>query len=327
MLKLCNGLTIFKINAIHTETIPLKGYLSQNNITTDENLKLIIASNIVGAGISIAKELRNDKKYKELFEQETIFTAILAGNTPGVFVLKSKDNNFLEIETLEHSSSTVKNSVQALITNFVHNLGITDEKKIQALANTEKFEIVLQTRVEFEKNKDSEAIFSLLETGFYNLDDISWNRIALYVDESKPEAKYKFNSSRLHAMILFTETLTELIYYQLKRGIHTFILTGPFIKEFNCILKEAIPCSLCATTLAKQLSNQVNQLIKDDPANQCEAKAYSFDIICDEKIKTNNNTIDGSILLNAGIQFLNPKGQDAHINIPLELLKVRERQS
>jgi len=317
-------------NSNNQDTETLKEKLKQT-IITDINLKFTIINNTAGVAIYLAKQLLNDKKYKDRFEQQKFAVTILTDNNFGVFSIKIKDNDCLEIglnesNNLAFNSSEnefagiLENSVKNLITNYAINLGIINEKKIEALVNTGKTGLVLKKGVGLDKNKDDDAIFSLMETGIYKTQEVFWNNVFLRVDESNPEAMHKFTLSRSNAINQYIEALSGFIYYKIKEGASMFILNGKLMKRINAVFKDAVPRSL-ASTLEIQISNKINEFMQRELESNNITKLYNFEIILDENIIIDKNIISSNFLQNYNIQFIEPNYGKNSIYFPIYLLK------
>ncbi len=327
-----DSIRLSESNNINIET--LKEKLKSSDISIDLNLNFIVVNNTVGDAIGVAKQLISNNQYKNSFELEGLALGIIADDNFGAVKIKKKQNDYLEIQILENCNLAfknpqndvvriydLKNSVENLIVNYALNLGITHEKKIEALVNTGKIEMVTQKSVELDKNKHDDVIFSLLETGFYISGETFWHHTFIKIDEANPDALQKFKSSRLNAITQYIDALASFIYYQIKQGTSLFIVRGKLVREINLVLKKVAPRSLCAASFRNQLLNQVEQLIKDDPCNQYIA--YDYEIICEEyNINIDKNTIGNSFLQDDNVQS-DFKGD--WIRIPVNTLKNKEK--
>lgn len=287
----------------------------------------VACKDIAGTGIGVAEKIA--RRYRMRFKDGFFASIVQTGGGFGAASVKVKQE-YVAIETSECSHDLyfdpqtggekrlgkLGTSTGSVIENFAREMGITSSDDIKALIETGNAKMATSKQIKFDKVKDAKAIDILLKTQAYGIHSENNSTITLAIKDTHIDI---FNAGSKRAIQAYADALSRHAISMIDHGANLYVLSGPLAMGLNDRVKEA-PELFGASDMRSLIFKAIDEGIGKD--NTCNGlrKANRFDIVCDRKLSSENNTRGGSLLLSRRAHSLD-MSRGEWIGIPLNALK------
>lgn len=267
----------------------------------------IPSKDIAGTGIGIAKKIANHPEYKKRFTKGFFATAVQTGGGFGAADIKLQKNSQVTIETdesghdlyFDRKTKTGKRlgklgaSTGSVIENFATKLNIKDPTEIKALIKTGLAQLATQEEIKLDSKKDKAAIEVLMNTGFYNISELTPEQATLKIKTSNLA---QFKEASAYSVQSYADTLALHAITKINRGSNMYVVSGPLAMGLNSTIK-AEPETYGAKNMRELIFKYIDDYVGTDFSCNKMRKGHNFDIVCDESVSIANNTSGGALLL------------------------------
>lgn len=294
----------------------------------DTKKNFVACKDIAGTGIGVAEKIA--RRYKKRFKDGFFASIVQTGGGFGAASVKVKQE-YVAIETSECSHDLyfdpltgkekrlgkLGTSTGSVIENFAREIGITSADDIKALVETGNAKMATSAHVKLDKAKDAKAIDVLMKTKAYGVHSENNSTITLAIKESHMDL---FNKGSKRAIQAYAEALSRHAISMINHGVNLYVLSGPLAMGLNDRVKQAPELFDGAKGLKDLILKAIDDSVGNDETCNRLRKANRFQIVCDKKLSSENNTPGGALLLSRRAHSLEiSRGE--WIGIPLKALK------
>lgn len=320
------SLTNIKLKKLITEIRKQGKVELKDRFNTKTNF--VACKDIAGTGIGVAEKIAH--RYRKRFKDGFFASIVQTGGGFGAASVKVKQE-YVAIETSECSHDLyfdpqtggekrlgkLGTSTSSVIENFANEIGITASDDIKALVATGNAKIATSKQIKFDNIKDAKAIDILLKTQAYCVHSRNNSMTTLAIKDSHVNM---FNAGSKRAVQAYADALARHAISMINHGANLYVLSGPLAMGLNDRVKEAPEVFDGAIGLRGLILKAIDDRVgKDDTCNGLR-KANRFDVVCDRKLSSENNTRGGSLLLSKRAHSLE-MSRGEWIGIPLKALK------